>query len=275
MDALPSSNGLNCFLPQLFDPVLCYFPELILQCFLAVPLTCRLDPFVPRFKSKEFHALDRGSSRGGVSAVMDEIPYIRVFLKHHCRKYTMTGRTYRTGGFGFVCLHLSSSLILKIAEALSMVFPRGSAMVQDISRAVMKFTEGGDMYKLEKKWFGDEATCPDAGSPMSNQSLPLHSLRSIYIMIGVGSVIAFIVYLFRRCLKRRMMHNASNISMVTTEPNEAVEVVNTKAAPTNECPRRMNENQPKNVEDGPIGERRNYMVLQLGEKTIKALVIDC
>lgn len=47
-------------------------------------------------------ALSRGSKGGGVGAVVDELPYIRLFLSKYCHKYTMIGPTYRTSGFGFV-----------------------------------------------------------------------------------------------------------------------------------------------------------------------------
>lgn len=47
-------------------------------------------------------ALSKGSARGGVSAIIDEIPYIKVFLSKYCGKYTMVGTIYRTDGFGFV-----------------------------------------------------------------------------------------------------------------------------------------------------------------------------
>lgn len=49
-------------------------------------------------------ALSKGSGKGGVSAIVEEIPYIRVFLKHHCHKYTKSAWNYRTGGFGFVSI---------------------------------------------------------------------------------------------------------------------------------------------------------------------------
>ena len=47
-------------------------------------------------------ALAQGSQNGGVSALMDEIPYIRVFLAKYCTNYTMAGPIYKTAGFGFV-----------------------------------------------------------------------------------------------------------------------------------------------------------------------------
>ncbi|KAM0017598.1 putative periplasmic binding protein-like I [Helianthus debilis subsp. tardiflorus] len=47
-------------------------------------------------------ALQAGSRKGGVSAIMDELPYVRLFLAIYCNNYTMTNVTYRTAGFGFV-----------------------------------------------------------------------------------------------------------------------------------------------------------------------------
>lgn len=41
-------------------------------------------------------------SNGTVAAVVDEIPYLKVFLKKYSKNYTMVGPTYRTDGFGFV-----------------------------------------------------------------------------------------------------------------------------------------------------------------------------
>ncbi|KAJ0744949.1 putative periplasmic binding protein-like I [Helianthus annuus] len=47
-------------------------------------------------------ALQQGSQKGGVSAIMDELPYIRLFLATYCNKYTMTSFTHKSAGFGFV-----------------------------------------------------------------------------------------------------------------------------------------------------------------------------
>ncbi|KAJ0488442.1 putative ionotropic glutamate receptor [Helianthus annuus] len=52
---------------------------------------------------EEYHdALELGSQNGGVSAIMEELPYIRVFVAKYCNMYTMTGPIHKTAGFGFV-----------------------------------------------------------------------------------------------------------------------------------------------------------------------------
>lgn len=60
-------------------------------------------------------ALAKGSKNGGVTAIVDEIPYLKVFLKHHCDNYTMAGQAYKTGGFGFVGVPLALSLSLSLS----------------------------------------------------------------------------------------------------------------------------------------------------------------
>ena len=49
------------------------------------------------------HALTEGSKKGGVSAIIDEIPYIKLFLAQYGDQYTMIEPKYlTTNGFGFV-----------------------------------------------------------------------------------------------------------------------------------------------------------------------------
>ncbi|KAF7065620.1 hypothetical protein CFC21_071708 [Triticum aestivum] len=47
-------------------------------------------------------ALCKGSKNGGIAAVIDEVPYIKIFLSKHCKGYTMVGPIYKSEGFGFV-----------------------------------------------------------------------------------------------------------------------------------------------------------------------------
>ncbi|KAJ0052119.1 hypothetical protein Pint_03120 [Pistacia integerrima] len=47
------------------------------------------------------NALSRGSKKGGVSAIIDEIPYIKIFLAKYSADYAMIGSTSTTNGFAF------------------------------------------------------------------------------------------------------------------------------------------------------------------------------
>lgn len=65
-----------------------------------------------QYNSEEQYAdaLSRGSANGGVEAVFDEIPYLKLFLSQYCDGYTMVGPIYKTDGFGFVSTHATTSV---------------------------------------------------------------------------------------------------------------------------------------------------------------------
>ncbi|MQM01374.1 hypothetical protein Taro_034132 [Colocasia esculenta] len=120
-------------------------------------------------------ALNKGSENGGVSAIIDELPYIKVFLSKYCGKYTMVGPTYKTDGFGFV-------------------FPKGSPLVPDVSRAILNVTEGELFAKFQKELYG-EHQCPDQGNDIASSSLRLDSFWGLFLITGVASTFALILCL--------------------------------------------------------------------------------
>ena len=44
----------------------------------------------------------KGSINGGISAAVDENPYIKLFLAKYCSQYTTSEPNYKADGFGFV-----------------------------------------------------------------------------------------------------------------------------------------------------------------------------
>lgn len=51
-------------------------------------------------------ALSRGSKNGGAGAIIDEIPYIKIFLAKYPNDYAMITSQPTTTGFGFVSIFL-------------------------------------------------------------------------------------------------------------------------------------------------------------------------
>lgn len=52
---------------------------------------------------EQYHAaMTLGSKNGGIDAIVDEIPYMKLLLSRYGSKYKMLGQRYRTDGFGFV-----------------------------------------------------------------------------------------------------------------------------------------------------------------------------
>ncbi|KAJ4958128.1 hypothetical protein NE237_025239 [Protea cynaroides] len=119
--------------------------------------------------------LSKGTANGGFAAAFDEIPYLNLFLSKYCSKYTMVGPTYKTDGFGFV-------------------FPIGSSLVGDVSRAVLNVTEGDKMIQIEKMWFPD-TNCPGSSTTKSSVSLTPNSFWVLFLITGVASLLALLAFL--------------------------------------------------------------------------------
>ncbi|XP_072981090.1 glutamate receptor 2.7-like isoform X1 [Typha angustifolia] len=137
-------------------------------------------------------ALSKGTANGGVAAIFDEIPYLKLFLSNHCADYTMIGPTYKTDGFGFV-------------------FPRNSPLVPDISRAILNVTEGDEMTRIERKWFGDPTGCVVESDSLSSSSLSFWSFGGLFLITGVVSILMLIIYLiFFFCKEQNELRAATS-----------------------------------------------------------------
>ncbi|CAA2954770.1 glutamate receptor -like [Olea europaea subsp. europaea] len=119
----------------------------------------------------------KGSGNGGIAAAFDEMPYTKLFLAKYCSKYTMVEPTYKTDGFAFV-------------------FPIGSPLVPDISRAILNVTEGEKMTEIERTWFGEKTKCPDSNTSLlsNTNSLGLESFWGLFLIAGIAAVSALIIY---------------------------------------------------------------------------------
>ncbi|XP_010242287.1 PREDICTED: glutamate receptor 2.9-like isoform X1 [Nelumbo nucifera] len=113
-------------------------------------------------------------SNKSVAAIVDDIPVINVFLKKYCNQFTIAGPTIQTGGFGFV-------------------FPKNSPMIPIVSEQILVVRENQEMDKIENKYFGHE-TCLEPSTNVTSIRLRLYSLRSIYLITGVGSASALFVF---------------------------------------------------------------------------------
>ncbi|KAL6592724.1 hypothetical protein ACP70R_049399 [Stipagrostis hirtigluma subsp. patula] len=120
-------------------------------------------------------ALSKGSANGGVAAIFDEIPYLKYFLSHNCKGYTMAGPVYDGAGFGFI-------------------FPKGSAMASDVSRAVASLTEGEEMARIMRKWFGDPGACDKQGSGVGSPILSFWNFSGLFLITGAATGLMLAVY---------------------------------------------------------------------------------
>lgn len=121
-------------------------------------------------------ALSNGPKKGGVAAIFDEIPYIRIFLSSQCG-FTIAGPVYRTGGLGFV-------------------FQKGSPLVSEISRSVLELSESAEMQRLQNKWF-NMTECTKPGAQVDSNRLSMESFWGLYLITGTASIVALLLFLGR------------------------------------------------------------------------------
>ncbi|KAK9931926.1 hypothetical protein M0R45_019180 [Rubus argutus] len=137
---------------------------------------------------EDYHkALSKGSKNGGVDAIFDEMPYIKLFLTKYCAGYTVVGPTYKTDGFGFA-------------------FPLGSPLVAYVSRAILNVTQDHEkMEELQRKYFPDESKCEDPSSTFSseNPSLSVYSFGGLFIITAVISVSSCFIYILSNFIYRQ------------------------------------------------------------------------
>ncbi|XP_031737065.1 glutamate receptor 2.5 [Cucumis sativus] len=121
----------------------------------------------------------KGSTNGGISAAVDENPYIKLFLAKYCSQYTTTEPTYKADGFGFG-------------------FPVGSPLVPDVSRAILKVTEGDRIREIENAWFKKVKECSSSeAAELSSSRLTIDSLWVLFAItdgVSILLVFCYVVY---------------------------------------------------------------------------------
>ncbi|KAL7097369.1 hypothetical protein ACP275_10G140400 [Erythranthe tilingii] len=143
--------------------------------------------------SEEYHkAMSKGSENGGIDAIFDEIPYMKLFLNKYDSQYKMAGPTYRTGGFGFA-------------------FPVGSPLVAHFSKAILDVTQGPNMTAIEQKNFGPGYSSQDPLSSRISQqrsSLTLYDFAGLFFIIG--SVTLFSLFCSETAIGRKLTDKTAN-----------------------------------------------------------------
>ncbi|KAF5192121.1 Glutamate receptor 2.2 [Thalictrum thalictroides] len=105
--------------------------------------------------------------------------HAKVFLMKNCEGYTMTGPTYKLGGFGFV-------------------FPKGSPLAFDISEAILKATEGGEIQMLEDNMLSSN-NCSNSLNKIGEVSvLGPKTFRVPFILSASVSVVTIFINIFSR-----------------------------------------------------------------------------
>ncbi|KAK2975681.1 hypothetical protein RJ640_027784 [Escallonia rubra] len=118
-------------------------------------------------------ALKDGPKNGGVAAVVDERAYLELFLSSRC-EFTIVGQEFTKSGWGFA-------------------FPRDSPLAVDMSTAILKLSENGELQRIHDKWLMRSA-CSSQGAKLAVHRLQLKSFSGLFLICGVACSLALLVY---------------------------------------------------------------------------------
>ncbi|MQL96500.1 hypothetical protein Taro_029169 [Colocasia esculenta] len=115
-----------------------------------------------------------GPENGGVAAVVDERPYIDLFLSANC-KFSIVGTEFTKSGWGFA-------------------FPRDSPLAVDMSTAMLTLSENGDLQRIHDKWLTKRG-CSSDSSELESDRLHLSSFSGLFLICGVACLLALLTHL--------------------------------------------------------------------------------
>ncbi|PIN15248.1 Glutamate-gated kainate-type ion channel receptor subunit GluR5 [Handroanthus impetiginosus] len=128
-------------------------------------------------------ALSKGSEKGGISALFAAKPVTKLFLSKYCDKFTTAGPTYATEGYAFV-------------------FPKGSLLVADVSRAILELTDNGKKLEIERQWMRNPA-CNGPDGMITSTSVSLQSFKTLFGITGGITATSLVVFIVTYMYKNR------------------------------------------------------------------------
>ncbi|GAB2226237.1 hypothetical protein Drorol1_Dr00022038 [Drosera rotundifolia] len=140
---------------------------------------------IPLNSADEYtNALNRGPRGGGVAAVVDERAYIELFLATRC-EFTIVGQEFTKNGWGFA-------------------FPRDSPLAVDMSTAILRLSENGELQRIHDKWLMSSA-CSSQGSTLEVDRLELKSFWGLFLVCGIACLVALLIY-FVHMVRQFIIH---------------------------------------------------------------------
>uniref|UniRef100_A0A0D9W8P3 Glutamate receptor n=2 Tax=Leersia perrieri TaxID=77586 RepID=A0A0D9W8P3_9ORYZ len=121
-------------------------------------------------------ALELGpSKKGGVAAIVDERPYVELFLYQNPNsKFAIVGSEFTKSGWGFA-------------------FPRDSPLSVDLSTAILQLSENGDLQRIHDKWLTSSMS-PTNELPSDPDRLDVYSFSALFLICGLACIFALAIH---------------------------------------------------------------------------------
>ncbi|KAL5730858.1 hypothetical protein ACHQM5_003645 [Ranunculus cassubicifolius] len=124
------------------------------------------------------NALQLGSAGGGVAAIVDELPYIEIFLSITKCKFKTVGPEFTKSGWGFA-------------------FQRDSPLAVDLSTAILQLSENGELQRIHDKWLARTLCTTQATDLINSNRLSLDSFWGLFLICGISCFITLVVFFLR------------------------------------------------------------------------------
>ncbi|KAL4201094.1 hypothetical protein AMTRI_Chr02g214420 [Amborella trichopoda] len=139
-------------------------------------------------------ALRLGPTNGGVAAIVDELPYVEMFLSNRS-EFGIVGQMFTKRGWGFA-------------------FPRDSVLAVDMSTAILGLSENGELQRIHENWFcKNKAGCRESNSQPQADQLHMRSFWGLFLLCGFASLVALFIFLLQTVRQyRRYGHQVDSSS---------------------------------------------------------------
>ncbi|KAK6922493.1 Receptor, ligand binding region [Dillenia turbinata] len=149
--------------------------------YLSEELNIHKSRLIPLNTPEDYaRALSDGPKKGGVAAVVDERAYVELFLSSRC-EFSVIGQEFTKNGWGFVKVLFFQA------------FPRDSPLAVDMSTALLKLSENGELQRIHDKWLMGSA-CSSQGTKLEVDRLLLKSFWGLFLVCGCACLLALLVY---------------------------------------------------------------------------------
>ncbi|VVB10228.1 unnamed protein product [Arabis nemorensis] len=140
---------------------------------------------------------------GTVSAIVDERPYVDLFLSDFCG-FAIRGQEFTRSGWGFA-------------------FPRDSPLAVDMSTAILGLSETGKLQKIHDKWLS-KSNCSNLNGSQSDddpEQLKLRSFWGLFLVCGIACFIALFIYFFKIVRDYCNHHKPEEEAIVPSPPESS------------------------------------------------------
>ncbi|KAH0917233.1 hypothetical protein HID58_024893 [Brassica napus] len=112
---------------------------------------------------------------GTVAAIVDERPYVDLFLSDYC-KFAIRGQEFTRCGWGFA-------------------FPRDSPLAVDMSTAILGLSETGELQRIHDRWLSkSNCSSPHGSQSGDSEQLNVHSFWGMFLVCGIACLVALFIH---------------------------------------------------------------------------------